>query len=540
MPAASPTMSTLYQAFAEALADSPGRGFLAQTPTLGAREWSYAQAGAQVERLSSLYARRGWGAGHRIALGVGNTPEHFFHFLALNRLGASIVPMNPDHRGGEIRYQLLHSRAELVMANADRAAAAREAMAEAPVDAPRAPIIEVTGIDRDLPVAPPARRSVGEPGHAEIAVLYTSGTSGLPKGCILSNHYLLTAARSYTEAGGVLALEPGAERVLNPLPVFHINCGINTFGAMILSRNCLIVPDRFHATTWWQDIAGSRATGMHYLGVMPPALIKQPPSPLERAHRVRFGLGAGCDPTLHAAFEARFGIPLIEVWGMTETGRFLVNHQEPRLVDTRAFGRERPPLRARVADEAGNPLPAGQPGELLVRCDGPDPRAGFFGGYLDDEAATERAWRGDWFHTGDIVRADETGMLFFIDRRKDMIRRSGENISAGEVEATLAAHPKVLRVAVMAVPDELREEEVLAVIVPAPGTPADEQTALELTAYCRGQLAYYKAPGWVVFRDDIPVTSTNKLQKHRIFGQGHDPRVGALDCRDLKKRDPGS
>ena len=532
-------MSTLFQAFADALTDAPQRAFLAQTPSLGAREWTYAEVGQEVDRLSALYARRGWGAGHRISLGVGNTPEHFFHFLALNRLGASIVPMNPDHRGGEIRYQLLHSKAELVMANADRAAAARAAMADAPADAPRAPIVEPADIEHGLPAAPPARRTVGDPGSAEIAILYTSGTSGLPKGCILSNDYLLTAARSYSEAGGVLALAPGAERVLNPLPVFHINCGVNTFGAMLLTRNCLIVPDRFHASSWWQDIAGSGATGMHYLGVMPPALIKQPPSPLDRAHRVRFGLGAGCDPTLHADFEARFGMPLIEVWGMTETGRFLVNHREPRLVDTRAFGRERPPLLARVADDNGQTLPPGQPGELLVRCEGPDPRKGFFSGYLDDEAATAQAWRGDWFHTGDIVRADDSGMLYFIDRRKDMIRRSGENISAGEVEATLAAHPKVLRVAVMAVPDELREEEVLAVIVPAPGTPADLTTAQELSRYCHDQLAYYKAPGWVVFRDDIPVTSTNKLQKHRIFEQGHDPRAGAIDCRDLKKRDPG-
>ncbi|MBP8309317.1 MAG: AMP-binding protein, partial [Burkholderiaceae bacterium] len=205
-------MSTLFQAFADALTDAPQRAFLAQTPSLGAREWTYAEVGQEVDRLSALYARRGWGAGHRISLGVGNTPEHFFHFLALNRLGASIVPMNPDHRGGEIRYQLLHSKAELVMANADRAAAARAAMADAPADAPRAPIVEPADIEHGLPAAPPARRTVGDPGSAEIAILYTSGTSGLPKGCILSNDYLLTAARSYSEAGGVLALAPGAER----------------------------------------------------------------------------------------------------------------------------------------------------------------------------------------------------------------------------------------------------------------------------------------------------------------------------------------
>ncbi|MBU6269907.1 MAG: AMP-binding protein [Betaproteobacteria bacterium] len=528
-------MQTLYQAFAQAVADAPNAPFLAQPPSLGGRVWRYAEVAAEVDRLSALYARRGWGAGHRIALGVGNAPGHFFHFLALNRLGASIVPMNPDHRGGEIRYQLGHSGAELVVANAERGAATREALA----GTAGPPIVAGDRLADDLPTAPPARRAAGDPWRAETAILYTSGTSGLPKGCILTNEYVLTASAWYRDCGGLLALREGQDRVFNPLPVFHMNCGINTLGAMILTRNCLIIPDRFHASTWWADVGGSGATGIHYLGVMPPALIKHPPSPHDRAHAVRWGLGAGCDPTLHAEFEARFGLPLIEVWGMTETGRFLVNHEEPRQVDTRAFGRMRAPLETRVVDDQDRPVAAGQPGELLVRCAGDDPRRGFFSGYLDDPEATERAWRGGWFHTGDIVSVDDSGMHYFIDRRKDMIRRSGENISAGEVEAVLAAHPLVHRVAVMAVPDEMRDEEVLAVVVPSPGVNGDAACAQALTRHCLAELAYYKAPAWVVFRDELPVTSTNKLQKHRIFGRDEDPRASAIDCRGIKKR-PGA
>ena len=531
-----PTRTTLYDAFAQAVTDAAQRPFLACTPSMGGAQWTFAQTAVAVDRLSALYARRGWGAGHRVALGVGNTPAHFFHFLAMNRLGISMVPMNPDHLGGEIRYQLAHSRADLVVANAERAAVVRDALAGAAAGTARPPIVEDSLLETGLPLAPAAVRSAGDPWQAEVAILYTSGTSGLPKGCLLSNEYVLTGGHWYCDAGGPLTLRESGERVLNPLPVFHMNCGINTFMAMILSRNCLVLPDRFHASTWWADIAGSQATAMHYLGVMPPALIKQAPSPLDRAHQVRWALGAGCDPTLHAGFEARFGLPLIEVWGMTETGRFMVNHEEPRQVDTRAFGRACAPLAAMVADDQGRPVSVGQPGELLVRCEGEDPRRGFFSGYLDDEAATEQAWRGGWFHSGDVVSADASGMLYFIDRRKDMIRRSGENISAGEVEATLAAHPEVMSIAVMAVPDEMRDEEVLAVVVPAAGVPADERTAHALTRYCLGELAYYKAPGWVVFRTELPTTSTNKLQKHRLFEKNQDPRVGAIDCREIKKR----
>ncbi len=526
-------MNTLYDAFADAVGDAPDLPFLARTPSIGGRQWTFAQAGAEVEHLVAAYGARGWGAGHRVALAVGNDPIHFFHFVALNRLGASIVPMNPDHRGGEIRYQLGHSRSALVVANAERAPVVREAMASAG-NAP--PIVDLARLEQDLPAAPPAQAGAADPRHAEAAILYTSGTSGLPKGCILDNDYVLTCGAWYRDLGGLLELRRGAERVLNPLPVFHMNCGIATMTAMILTRNCLVLPDRFHSSTWWDDCEASGATGIHYLGVMPPALVKQPPVPSERRHRVRFGLGAGCDPTLHEAFEQRFGFPLVEVWGMTETGRFLANHVEPRQVHTRAFGRQHPPVEAIVADEQGTPLPDGTPGELLVRCAGDDPRRGFFRGYLDDPEATAKAWRGGWFHTGDIVWRDAQGMFYFVDRRKDMIRRSGENISAGEVEATLAAHPSVARVAVMAVADEMRDEEVLAVVVPQAGAAAGEALARELVAHCLRELAYYKAPGWVAFRDELPVTSTNKLQKHRIFAQGEDPRASSLDCRPLKKR----
>jgi crotonobetaine/carnitine-CoA ligase len=269
---------------------------------------------------------------------------------------------------------------------------------------------------------------------------------------------------------------------------------------------------------------------------MPPALIKQDLGPWEAKHQVRFGLGAGCDPTLHPAFEKRFGFPLVEVWGMTETGRFLTNQHEPRMTHTRAFGRAATPIQVRVVDDHDQNVGLDAPGELLVCAEGDNPRQGFFSGYLNDEDATQTAWRGGWFHTGDVVTQDSSGMLYFVDRRKDMIRRSGENISAGEVEAALAAHPAVARVVVMAVPDEMRDEEVLAVVVPSVGYAANAGSAQDLVTFCLGELAYYKAPAWVAFFEELPATATNKVQKNRIFAPGTDPRLQAFDCRPLKKR----
>ena len=529
---------SLHDAFLETLARSPGRPFLAESALAGGRCWTYREVGAEVARLAALYGAAGWGAGHRVALGVGNHPRHFFHLLALNGLGASVVPLNPDHRGAEIRYTLAHAGVQLAVGDAGRAAALREAAAGEPALA-ALPVVAVESLEAAgaaLPPAPAAAAPQSAPLQREAAILYTSGTSGRPKGCVLNNGYMLGAGAWYAGLGGLLSLHRGSDRLLNPLPVFHMNCMVVAFSAVCQTDNCLVLPERFHATRWWEDCVRSGATAIHYLGIMPPALFKQPVDEWESRHRIRFGLGAGCDPTLHGAFEARFGFPLVEVWGMTETGRFIPNHVEPRQVHTRAFGRERAPLQARVADDTGAELPAGAVGELLVRATGDDPRQGFFSGYLHDEEATAQAWRGGWFHTGDMVQRDTDGLLHFVDRRKDMVRRSGENISSAEVEAVLAAHPAVLRVAVLAVPDEMRDEEVMAVVVPAPGAEASAAAAQALARHCLTELAYYKAPGWLVFRDGLPTTATNKVQKNRLFAPDEDPRAGAHDLRALKKR----
>jgi crotonobetaine/carnitine-CoA ligase len=526
----------LHEAFTAARARAGDRPFLAESAHSGGRQWCFEEAGREVDALIEIYGQQGWGHGHRVALAVGNHPRHFFHFLALNHLGASIVPLNPDHRGGEIAHALQTAQVQLVVSIAERHGVLQATLA----DRSRWGAVALVGAEQlaqALPQAPGAIAPVSPQAWGrEAAILFTSGTSGPPKACVLSNEYVMTAGAWYRDLGGALALRHGQERLLNPLPVFHMNCGMTSIATMCLTDNCLVLPDRFHASTWWDDCVQSGATAIHYLGIMPPALFKQASSPLERAHRIRFGLGAGCDPSLHPKVEERFGFPFVEVWGMTETGRFLANQFEPRQTDTRAFGRPAHPVEARVVDEHDRELPAGSAGQLLVRASGSDPRRGFFSGYLGEPEATEKAWRGGWFHTGDVVRQDDSGMLYFVDRRKDMIRRSGENISAAEVEASLAAHPAVARAAVMAVPDEMRDEEVLAVVVPAAGQAPELPLAQALLRHCLQELAYYKAPGWIVFRTELPVTATNKVQKNLIFAPSEDARAQALDLRPLKKR----
>ncbi len=242
------------------------------------------------------------------------------------------------------------------------------------------------------------------------------------------------------------------------------------------------------------------------------------------------------DPVLHERFEQRFGIPLIEVWGMTECGRFMCVDREPRQIHTRACGRPLAGLEARIIDDAGREVAHGTPGELVVRHSAQAPRYGFFSGYLDDPQATEAAWAGGWFHSGDLCMRSEEGLFTFVDRKKNIVRRSGENISSAEVEAVLAASPLVKQVAVAAVPDALRDEEVLACVIPTDGVARDRTLALALHEFAAQRLAYYKPPGWIYFVDALPITGTQKVQKHRLFPDGfHSELPGLHDVREQKR-----
>ena len=310
-----------------------------------------------------------------------------------------------------------------------------------------------------------AHGAIGE--LAECALLYTSGTTGRPKGCILPNRYFLHAGRWYAGIGGMASLRPGEERMLTPLPLVHMNAMAYSAMARVLTGGCLIVLDRFHPGSWWASVRESQASVVHYLGVMPAMLMKSAQPADDTRHSVRFGFGAGVDKALHAPFEQRFGFPLLEAWAMTETGAgaVVMAHDEPRCVGTSCFGREGADVEVRIVADDGNEAAIDQPGELWVRHAGVDPRYGFFAGYLKDAQATDEAWAQGWFHTGDIVQRDAQGMLHFIDRRKNVIRRSGENISAVEVESVLNQHPAVKTSAVAATPDPLRGDEVLACVV---------------------------------------------------------------------------
>jgi acyl-CoA synthetase (AMP-forming)/AMP-acid ligase II len=532
-------LGTLYQSLQRAVAQCGPQAAYAVPPMPGrayhpeGKEFTWRQTWAEVEKRKAHYAAAGYGLGHRVAILFDQRPEFVFHHFALNALGCSTVPISPDYRRDEIAYLLDHSEASLALAIAPRLGDLEAASATLSRPVPVRPF----DLAHPLPApATPAAHFVPN-ATTEAALLYTSGTTGRPKGCIMSNEYFHTFGSWFLSRGGRLSMEEGKERLYNPLPLHHANCLSISLPAMLISGGCLVFPDRFHAGTFWKDIVTCRVTALQFQGVIPAILMKLPETPEDRAHAVKFALCAGIEPSLHAAFEQRFGFPVVEMWAMSETGRMLTDHEEPRQIHTRAIGRSVPGLEARAVDPNDNDVPLGQPGELVIRHNAATPRKGFFSGYLKDPQATEQAWRNGWFHSGDAVTRDETGMFYFADRIKNIIRRSGENIAAAEVEACLIAHEKVRQAAVIAVPDELREEEVMACIVPHTPTERGEALARELMEWCRARLAYFKAPAWYLFANELPTGSSQKLMKIRIFPPGVDPRTqpGAIDLRSLKR-----
>lgn len=535
---------TVAEAFAHAAARWPQQPFLALLPEtagvygLPPGEWTYADALSRIVELRSSYAAAGYGHGHRVGLLLENRPAFFWHWFALNGLGVSVVPINAELRSAELEYLVGHSEIALAVALPQRHAALAAA-----AQAAGRPLALMADGDAPPPAAfapPRAGQPVGE--LSECGLLYTSGTTGRPKGCILPNRYYLHSGRWYANVGGMATLREGCERMLTPLPLVHMNAMAYSALAMVLTGGCLIVLDRFHPGSWWASVRESKATVVHYLGVMPAMLMKAAPAADDRAHAVRFGFGAGVDRALQAPFEARFGFPLLEAWAMTETGAgaVVMAHDHPRKVGSSCFGREGDDVRVRVVADDGNEAAVDQPGELWVRHAGDDPRYGFFAGYLKDEAATAEAWDQGWFHTGDIVSRDADGLLHFIDRRKNVIRRSGENISAVEVEGVLNQMPEVKASAVAATPDPVRGDEVLACVVTHAPVAEGERAALaaRIVQHALERLAYYKAPGYVAFVDALPLTASQKIARGELKALALDlpGTASCVDMRSLKKR----
>ena len=448
-------------------------------------------------RLAGALAEAGIAPGDRVAVVSENRPEILRLWLACAWRGAVLVPISTALRGEGLRQVFASARPKAVALEA----ALRERVAEAGVEATW--VLDEGGLPAGtIPVAPHAIH----PGDT-CAILFTSGTTGPSKG-VLCPH-----AQWYwwgVKSGEVLSIERDSVLYTN-LPLFHTNA-LNAFCQALVSGATYVLGPRFSASAFWERLERSEATVTYLLGAMVSILLRTPESTHDRAHRVGVALAPATPDELHGRFHERFGVRLLDAWGSTETNIVISN----TLADLRpgTLGRVLDGFEARVADEHDAEVPDGVPGELLVRHREP---WAFAAGYDGLPEATTAAWRNLWFHTGDRVVRDSDGSFRFVDRLKDVIRRRGENISSHEVEQALLAHADVAAAAVVPVPSELGEDEVLACVVARDGA---ELSPLELVRFCEPRLPYFAVPRYVQVLSELPLTASGKVEKYRLRGRG--------------------
>jgi carnitine-CoA ligase len=487
------------------------------------RDLSYAELDRETERIAAGLARAGVSNGDRVATLLFNTPEFPLLWFGVAKRGAILVPLNTGLKGEILRYELSDSApAALVI---DRRlwpayAPLREGLGiahEWVVDAAASdePVPPSVPSFRDLPsdhrLDPRPQVGPGDP----VSVMYTSGTTGPPKGAIIPHEKQITTPR---EIGWRSRLTPDSV-LFTALPLFHCNAQEMTALTALLNDLTAAFDERFHASTYWQTAAGFGATHISLLISMINVLHKQPPQPSDRAHSVRTALTAGTTRAVWPEFERRFGLSIVELYGMTECGcTTLMN--PPDRIRVGSVGTPLGFVDADVVDDDDRPVPPNTRGELVVR-----PRAPFtmFSGYLNKPEKTVEAWRNLWFHTGDYVTRDEDGYYYFVDRKKDVIRRRGENLAPYDVETILNRHPAVFESVVVGVPSPLGEEDVKAFVQLKPSVYVEPK---ELFEFCVEHLPFFMVPKYLEFIDEIPKTANQKAQRYvlraRKGGLEHD------------------
>ena len=475
---------------------------------------TYQELDAVTDRVASGLLAAGLRPGERIAAMLFNGRAFVELWFGAAKAGVVLVPLNTALKGGLLRYELDDAAPRGIVLDHRLGAVYADVRADAP------PIEWVVG-PGGADAAPAAARPFEELRDCAVgalppaphpwdpaSVLYTSGTTGPPKGAVIPHEKLLTtpreiAARSRLSADSIL---------FYALPLFL--CNAQDFTRLVALQNDLeaAFDERFHASTFWELAARYRATHVSLLISMVNVLFKQPERPTDRAHSVRTALTAGATREVWPRFESRFGVSIVELYGMTECGcTTLMN--PPDAVRVGSVGTPLGFVEAQVVDDVDRPVPDGERGELIVR-----PRAPYtmFLGYLNKAEKTVEAERNLWFHTGDYVTRDADGYYYFVDRKKDVIRRRGENLAPYDVESVLNRHPAVFESVVVGVPSPLGEEDVKAFVQLRPGASVDPR---ELFTFLGRELPFFMVPRYLEFLDEIPKTANQKAQRYLLKGR---------------------
>jgi crotonobetaine/carnitine-CoA ligase len=510
-------MSSIGKALEEAASRTPDKTFL----VFGNGEVTYADFLERVLRLAKGLSSLDVKKGDKVAILLANRLEFPLAWLAANAVGAVMVPINARFVDEEIRYVLHHSEASVLVTSEEYLPTVARLEGDLPQlrtvisvheGAPPGTVPFSWLLDHPSELAAP-----NSDGDDDAAILYTSGTTGAPKGCVASQEYFLNLG----DIQGELFQLTSEDRVFTAQPFYYMDPQWNTIMVMLFNAT-LVVADRFSTSRFWDQIRDNKITCFYCIGSMTSFLYNMPRSELDKEHSLRMVQTSGIPPRIHQAWEERFDVPVYEIYASTETtADMAVTTDMDRKVGTACIGRPVPYRQVRIVDEDEEDVSPGEVGEIVLKRG-----RGMMKGYYKDPEATECAFRGGWFHSGDLGYQDEDGDYHFVGRKKDIIRRGGENIAAASVEQVLIDHPRILDAAVIPVPDRVRGEEVKAYVVPSPG---EELTPEEVVHFCRHNLATFKVPRYLEFRDSLPKTPSERVQKEKLKAERADLTEGCYD-----------
>ena len=469
---------------------------------------SYRELEPRVHALADGLRSIGVRHGSHVAVMMPNKAAMPLTWLAIATIGAVMVPVNNSYSEREIVYVLSDSETEYAVVDESCLAAVESVLKRGELTLDPAKIVVSGSAPQTYHSLEALMRHEPRSAFVDPAVVhddllniqYTSGTTGFPKGCMLSQRY-------WIGAGKVNAFRDGRRyrHILASTPFYYMD-PLWLLLMSLYQRATLHVAKRQSASRFMEWV---RRHEIEFC-LLPPITIKQPPHPQDRENAIIRSNVYGVSRLTHAALEERFDLCAREAFGMTEIGPTLFMPIEAvDMVGSGSCGVPCPFREVRIADEHGNSLPPGETGELLVR--GP----GILKGYYNRPDATRDAFHGDWFRTGDLFRMDERGYFYIVGRIKDAIRRAGENIAAREVESVLSSFDGVAEAAAVPVPDETRGEEIKALIVWSEGT-ATEQDLAALIDHCQRNLAPFKVPRYFQFVAELPKTSSGKIAKHQL------------------------
>lgn len=471
----------------------------------------------QLDNISSNVAggfrSLGVSKGDKVVIFMPNSLEFLYIWFGLMKLGAVAVPLNISLKGPLLKYQINDSDAKVAVV--DKQLLPPYLEIKNALEKVTVHLTNEENADGFLHIdiltesdKPVEKNEIVHPSDPA-TIMYTSGTTGPPKGVVLPhNAYINTAHMNAS-----IAEAREGDIFYSTVPFFHTSGQLQIILPALINDLTAAFDPWFHASQFWQNAVKYRATVIFLISSMVNILLKQPASEYDRSHFVRVAMTGGATKDTWPIFEKRFGVRVLEGFGMTETCAIAIFNRGND-VRVGSVGKPLPYFEARIVDDEDNELPPGKVGELVIR-----PRKPYVMmlEYYKKPDETVKAWRNLWFHTGDLFYRDEDGFFYIVGRKKESIRRRGENISPYEIESVVNEHPSVLESAAVGVPSELGDEDVKVFIKLKPGTQLD---FMEFIKWCDNKLPYYMVPRYVEIVDELPKTPTQRIQRFLLKERG--------------------